>query len=104
MRVLRIKYDKEIVTFTCDSIAYIEYNGQRDFIIKSANGLTITNVLYPTTMEIEQCADIYLKLCEYVFYGQLKYGENYIITLNSHDVDINVMKTNNVLQTNLKES
>ena len=104
MRILRIIYDNAVDTLTCDSVAYIGYNKRQDLHIKSSNGSSIADVTFPTTMEREKCADIYLKLCEYVFYGQLEYGENYIITLTSHGVNINVIKTNNVLQTNLKES
>lgn len=104
MRALRIKYESEIVTLTCDSIAYIGYNERRNLFIKSSNGSCIADVTFPTAMTREECSGVYLKLCEYVFYGQLEYGENYIITLTSNGVNITVMKANNVLQTNLKET
>ena len=103
MRTLRIKYKNAVATLTCDSIAYIGYDEQLNIYIKSSNGSSIANVFFPTKMDAEKCVDIYLKLCEYVFYGQLEYSENYIVTLTSNGVNISVMGTN-VLQTNLKES
>jgi len=92
MGTLSIEYDKSILTVRCDIITYIEYDRQRNKItIKSSDGSLNVGADFPSKVSVKEGTDIYLKLCEYVFYGQAKYGENYRVTLRYNGVGIDMV-------------
>ena len=115
MRTLTIiSYDDTISTIRCDKIDDIDLYAV-DESEDDDNDATYKIVLYHIQTDIrkidslelykskEKCTDIYLKLCDYVFHGQAKYGDNYKVTLTNNDVKIDVMKAD-TSQTSLKES